>query len=128
MKLTKIIRSRCNKLNVHLRLGKGYNVRAPDGTLCEGYFDPPHLGLYGELVVATKQPKRAWQYTLLHEYAHMLQWFNDDPIFDSTDYYSLEKQTEREALKLSKEFGLDVTVCKKESRNYLRFIKGRQDK
>ena len=65
MKLTKLIRSRCNKLNVHLRLGKGYMVKAPDGTLCDGYFDPPHLGLYGELVVATKRPKRAWQYTLL---------------------------------------------------------------
>lgn len=123
MKLTKIIRSRCNKLNVRLRLSKGYNAKAPDGTLCEGYFDPPHLGLYGELVVATKRPKRDWQYTLLHEYAHMLQWFNDDPIFNSSDYYSLEKQTEHQALKLSREFGLDVAVCKKESRNYLRFIK-----
>ena len=122
-KMIDTLRKRCNKLNVKLILRKGFHCKAPDGFLCDGYFDPPHLGLYGELVVATKRPNRDWQYTLLHEYAHMMQWFHDDPIFDSADYYSLEKQTERQALKLSREFGLDIAVCKKESRNYLQFIK-----
>ena len=124
MKTTDIIRKRCRRLNVQLCLRRGFRCKAPDGSFCDGYFTPPDtFNLPGELVVSTGRPEKDWQYTMLHEYAHMMQWFTDDPIFNSKDYYSLEKQTEREALKLSKAFGLNMVVCKKESVNYLKFVK-----
>ena len=116
------IRKRCRKLNVHLQLRNGYTCKTPDGDICDGFFIPPDSASSGILAVATGRPTDAWQYTLCHEYVHMLQWFRDDEILDAP-YYELEKATEREAMRVAKEFGLNVAKCQTESRNYMAYLK-----
>ncbi len=119
------IRKRCIKLNVQLKLGKGLTCLTPDGDRCEGYFIEPTRTLPGVLAVATGRPTNAWQYTLCHEYAHMLQWWRDDPILRE-DYLTLERATEKEALKIANEFGLKIEKCRQESRNYIAYLRSIQ--
>jgi len=119
------IRKRCKKLNVNLKLGKGATCRTPDGENCEGYFLEPTRTLPGVLAVATGRPTDAWQYTLCHEYVHVLQWWRDDEILKE-DYLTLERATEKEALRIAKEFGLKVEKCRQESRNYIAYLRRNQ--
>lgn len=116
------IRNRCKKLNIQLQLRNGRTCLTPEGESCEGYFLEPTSNSSGLLVVATNRPTDQWQYTLCHEYVHVLQWWRDDPILRE-DYMTLEKATEREAMKIAKEFGLNVTKCREESRNYMAYLK-----
>lgn len=117
------IRKQCKKLNVKLDLRRGYTCKTPDGEYCDGFFLPPCSKGPGTLAVATNCPTDAWQYTLCHEYTHMLQWFRGDKILESKDYYEVEKVTEREALKVAKQFGLSLTSCRRESRSYMAYLK-----
>jgi len=118
------VRSQCIKCNVRFTLSSGYQVNA-GGERCQGYFiEPWHTrGHRGQLRVAIGGRRTSdWLYTLAHEYAHFLQWMRDDPIWWETDYLTLEKQTESEALELCKTFKLPIPrrVLLKEHRKYMR--------
>ena len=118
------IRSQCRKCNVRFTLAKGHEVNA-EGERCQGYFlEPDHrLGIPGELRVAIGGRRTAdWLYTLSHEYAHFLQWRDDSPIWGEQDYWTMEIQTEREALALCKEFRLPIPrrVLLQEHRRYMK--------
>jgi len=100
-------------------------VKDPDGSLVEGYFLEP-CKLPGELVVARKCED--FILCLAHEYTHMMQWFHEDPIYNCKDseYYKLEKTTERDALKLLKEWKINpkrVRTAAKRSSSYLKWLK-----
>jgi Zn-dependent peptidase ImmA (M78 family) len=67
------------------------------------------MALPGRLVVATGRRRTAdWLYTVAHEYAHFLQWRNDSPLWRETNYYKLERETERAALQLCQQFKLPI--------------------
>jgi hypothetical protein len=122
------VRQQCRKCNVRLVLSKGYEVNS-EGERCQGYFNQPdhRLGLEGEIRVATGSRRTAdWMYTLAHEYAHFLQWMRDDPILDigERDYWTMEAQTEREALEICRQFKLPIPrrVLLQEHRRYMKKI------
>lgn len=55
----------------------------------------------------------------------MLQWFYEDPILDG-DYYLLEKKTERDALKILEDFGINKKkriAAQRKSKDYLKWLK-----
>ena len=119
------VRRKCRQLNIQFRIGKGRTVKDPDGSMVEGYFLEP-CKLPGELVVARKCED--FILCLAHEYTHMMQWFNEDPIYNCRDseYYKLEKTTERDALKLLKEWKINpkrVRTAAKRSSSYLKWLK-----
>lgn len=120
----KTVRSQCKKCNVRFTLSTGYEVNG-GGERCQGYFIEPwhRKGQSGQLRVAVGGRRTSdWLYTLAHEYAHFLQWMRDDPIWWETDYLTLEKQTESEALELCKTFKLPIPrrVLLREHRKYMR--------
>jgi len=119
------VRAQCRKCNVRLILSKGYEVNAFDGERCQGYFcEPEHeLALPGRLTVATGRRRTAdWLFTLAHEYAHFLQWRDDSPLWLEPDYYTLETHTEKEALKICRQFKLPIPrrVLLSEHRKYMK--------
>jgi hypothetical protein len=63
--------------------------------------------------------------TLAHEYAHFLQWFRDDPVYESDSYLELEIATEREAFEILNRFGIPINyeAAKRKSKKYLAKVK-----
>lgn len=123
----KTVRSQCRKCNVRFTLSPGYEVNS-GGERCQGYFvEPWHSkGHHGELRVAIGGRRASdWLFTLAHEYAHFLQWMRDDPIWREKDYYTLEAQTEAEALDICREFKLPIPrrLLQEQRRVYLRKLK-----
>jgi len=71
----------CNLTNVRLVWGKGASLHMPGesrGSLA-GYFSPPEGRKPGILAVARGKPRSKWLTVLAHEFAHMSQWFYNDP-------------------------------------------------
>ena len=123
------IKHQCKILDVDFQLTNFHSVYCGDGS-SQGYFEAPSTYNKGMLKVGTGfRDMSDWVLTLAHEYAHMLQWFNRDPIFenfqkDSKYYAELEIKTEREALKLLKKFNIKITKkLKNNSNNYIKKIK-----
>ncbi len=117
------VRRKCAQLNVNFRIGKGRTVLTPDREPSDGYFVEPDKNSPGELAVARKCDN--FLLTLAHEYTHMLQWFREDPILHG-DYYLLEKKTERDALKILQDFGINKKkriAAQRKSKDYLKWLK-----
>jgi len=109
------VRLQAAKCHVRLVLSAGHHINA-DGERVQGMFTPPiHSGngkywsIGGSIKVAIGGRRSGeWLYSLAHEYAHFLQWRNDDPIYETEDYLKLEIHTEQQALELCKEFKLPM--------------------
>lgn len=124
------VKHQCDLLDVEFKLTKGYSVYTGEGNSCFGFFSPPNEKHKGLLKVAIgKKTREEWILTLAHEYAHMLQWFNQDKIYedfhDNEDaYFDLEIQTEKEALKILTGFDIKITdSLKRKSDKYIRQIR-----
>lgn len=124
------IKKQCRFLDVTFKLTKGYSVYTGEGNSCFGFFTPPNDKFKGILKVATGEKTREeWVLTLAHEYAHMLQWFNQDKIYEEfrnndDAYFDLEIQTEKEALKILEGFDIKITKSlKSKSTDYINHIR-----
>lgn len=124
------VKHQCNLLDVELKLTKGYSVYTGEGNSCFGFFSPPNQLHKGILKVATGDKSREeWILTLAHEYAHMLQWFNRDKVYEDFNkndnvYFDLEIQTEKEALKILSSFDIKITTSlKNKANNYISQIR-----
>lgn len=129
-KLIQKIKYQCKLLDVEFSLANSYSVYTKEGSSCYGFFSPPTSWKSGVLRVGIgNKPLEEWVLTLAHEYAHMMQWFNDDILFKEYDYddslyYKLEIQTEKQAIKILKESGIRVTESlKTRSRKYIRRVR-----
>jgi hypothetical protein len=129
-KLIRKIKYQCKLLDVEFSLSNSYSVYTKEGSSCYGFFSPPTPLKRGILRVGIgEKPLEEWVLTLAHEYAHMMQWFNDDQLFqeyeyDDSLYYKLEIQTEKEAIQILKESGIRVTESlKTRSRKYIRGVR-----
>ena len=73
-----------------------------------------------KVAVKNIEPKE-WIYTLAHEYAHFLQWFNNDPIYKTKSYEKLEIETEKQAIKILRRFKIPMnfTLLKRQSKRYI---------
>ena len=128
------VRSQCRKCNVQFVLADAHQVGGRGKNSLWGFFQEPTVrtgdlrnrGNAGMLKIATKDiPVSEWIVTLAHEYAHFLQWFRDDPIYESDSYLELEIATEREAFEILKRFGIPINyeAAKRKSKKYIDKIK-----
>ena len=128
------VRSQCRKCNVQFVLADAHEVGGRGKNSLWGFFQEPTVrtsnlrnrGNAGMLKIATKDiPVSEWIVTLAHEYAHFLQWFRDDPIYESDSYLELEIATEREAFEILKRFGIPINyeAAKRKSKKYIDKIK-----
>lgn len=82
----KVVTRCCNLTNVKLVWGKGKSISMEGenrGDLA-GYFSAPHGRTPGILAVAKGKPRTKWLTVLAHEFAHMSQWFYNDPAWTGT--------------------------------------------
>jgi len=127
------VRSQCRKCNVQFVLADAHEVGGRGKNSLWGFFQEPTVRgdlrnrkNAGMLKIATKDiPVSEWIVTLAHEYAHFLQWFRDDPIYESDSYLELEIATEREALEILKRFDIPINyeAAKRKSQKYIAKIK-----
>lgn len=117
----KTVKDQCKKCRVKFILADHSTVGEKGFGGLYGYFLEPSR-TKGELKVAVKniEPKE-WIYTLAHEYAHFLQWFNNDPIYNTKSYEKLEIETERQAIKILRRFKIPMnfTLLKRQSKRYI---------
>lgn len=123
----KIVKYQCKCLGINFALSKAKSVYTKDGYSCAGFFLPPDKKTKGKIRVATgKLSVDDWIFTLAHEYAHLLQWFEKDELFELHDknqdfYIKLERKTERRAMQILRKFNIPVTRRQKRiSESYLR--------
>lgn len=129
-KLIQKIKYQCKLLDVEFSLSNSYSVYTKEGSSCYGFFSAPTPLNKGILRVGiADKPMEEWILTLAHEYAHMMQWFNDDELFqdyvyNDSLYYKLEIQTEKEAIEILKESGIRITESlKTRSQKYIRRVR-----
>lgn len=124
------VRSQCRKCNVLFVLADAHEVGGRGKNSLWGFFQEPtvragHLrerSHTGMLKIATKDiPVSEWIVTLAHEYAHFLQWFRDDPIYQTDSYLELEIATEQEAFQILNRFGIPINyeAAKRKSKKYI---------
>ena len=124
------VRSQCRKCNVQFVLADAHEVGGRGKNSLWGFFQEPTVRTgdhrnrqnAGMLKIATRDiPVSEWIVTLAHEYAHFLQWFRDDPIYESDSYLELEIATEREAFQILKRFGIPINyeAAKRKSKKYI---------
>ncbi len=134
MSFLDLVKAVCNVHGVELRLREDSYVQTRVGIRCNGFFEeyPPTLA------VAIGKPEEKWMKTLIHEYAHMLQWINKTPVWNKASYpvdaeeivelwydkkidlsekqrkywidlgRNIEKEAEQKVLNLIKEYRLDI--------------------
>jgi hypothetical protein len=124
------VRSQCRKCNVQFVLADAHEVGGRGKNSLWGFFQEPTVRTgnhrnqqsAGMLKIATRDiPVSDWIVTLAHEYAHFLQWFRDDPIYESDSYLELEIATEAEAFQILKRFGIPINyeAAKRKSKKYI---------
>lgn len=118
------VRSQCRKCNVKFVLAEAETVGGRGKNSLWGFFQEPslHRRVPGELRIAIKNiPVSDWIVTLAHEYAHFLQWFRDDPIYNCDSYLEMEIATEREAFEILKQFQIPINyeTAKRKSKKYI---------
>jgi hypothetical protein len=121
------IRGILHDYRVRLIFTTGKRVRHQDGDLCAGFFREPLSNRYGEIRIATGGKRISTVLAVLaHEYAHFLQWKNQERIYtdDQVDYVMLEKRTEAKAIELLKEWQvpLNYRAVKQRSQAYLTYL------
>lgn len=93
-----------------LTITKSKNVYAMDGSaVCCGIFIPPEddsAGIGRIRVAAGGQSLAETVLSIAHEYIHWRQWTNNEKIYYNSDYFKLERNTERRAISFMKKNGL----------------------
>jgi len=123
------IKKRCEKFNVLFLLSPEKDIYR-DGDPCDGFFEAPDKGESGILVICIGKELNEVLHTIAHEFTHLLQWYEDDPLYLAWDKkpnekntFNLEVDTERRALELLKEWGHYNVEAQSRSDKYIKSIK-----
>ena len=124
------VMARCKKFNINFLISPDKEV-IKGGDPCDGFFEAPEKGESGFLVICIDKEIDEVLHTLAHEYSHVLQWFEDDPLYLAWDKsasekhnYELECDVESRALTLLKEWDLYNDEALKRSAKYLSELGG----
>tara|TARA_R100001463_G_scaffold94550_2_gene149084 strand:+ start:678 stop:1133 length:456 start_codon:yes stop_codon:yes gene_type:complete len=122
--------SKCKKFNVNFLISPDKEI-SKDGTLCDGYFEHPEKGDAGVLVICLDKPQDEVLHTLAHEFSHLMQWYEDDPLYlawnkkdNEANTHALEIDVEHRAIKMLDEWNLLTEEAKERSAKYLREMTG----
>lgn len=130
----KFIRNDLTAHRVRLKFSRGRLVRFGKGYSTAGYFEEPTARKWGCIKIGTGNRKPINILTnLIHEYCHFLQWKNGDRQWlkgngdhiEGTSYILLEERTERESMRLIREWHLPVnhSAIRKRSRSYIAWLR-----
>ena len=124
------VMARCKKFNVNFCISPDKEV-IRGGEPCDGYFEAPEKGESGILIVCIDKEIDEVLHTLAHEFSHLMQWYEDDPLYLAWDKrasekhnYDLEVDAESRALALLEEWGLYNDKARERSAKYLSELGG----
>ena len=119
------VMAKCKKFNVNFCISPDKEV-IRGGEPCDGYFEAPEKGESGILVICIDKEIDEVLHTLAHEFSHLMQWYEDDPLYIAWDkrasdknIYNLEVNAESRALALLKEWNLYNDKARERSAKYL---------
>jgi hypothetical protein len=122
--------SKCKKFNVNFCISPDKEV-IRGGEPCDGYFEAPDRGESGILIICINKEIHEVLHTLAHEFSHLMQWYEDDPLYLAWDKrasekhnYDLEVDAESRALALLEEWGLYNDKARERSAKYLSELGG----
>jgi len=126
-KFIQTLNREAERLSVQVLFGSGKTILSYDEkSSTDGYFQPPEDDSPGIIAVAIGQAQTKWLHTLAHEYAHMWQWFNDDPIWlewqkrsNDMNYLRLEEHTENQACSIIEQHRLPCGDYRKRAEKYI---------
>ena len=124
------VMAKCKKFNVNFVISPEKEV-IRGGEPCDGFFEAPHRGESGILVICIDKEIDEVLHTLAHEFSHLMQWYEDDPLYLAWDKrasekhnYDLEVDAESRALALLEEWGLYNDKARERSAKYLSELGG----
>ena len=124
------VMAKCKKFNVNFCISPDKEV-IRGGEPCDGYFEAPERGESGILIVCIDKEIDEVLHTLAHEFSHLMQWYEDDPLYLAWDKrasekhnYDLEVDAESRALALLEEWGLYNDKARERSAKYLSELGG----
>ena len=124
------VMAKCKKFNVNFCISPDKEV-IRGGEPCDGYFEAPEKGESGILIVCIDKEIDEVLHTLAHEFSHLMQWYEDDPLYLAWDKrasekhnYDLEVDAESRALALLEEWGLYNDKARERSAKYLSELGG----
>ena len=124
------VMAKCKKFNVNFCISPEKEV-IRGGEPCDGYFEAPEKGESGILVICIDKEIDEVLHTLAHEFSHLMQWYEDDPLYLAWDKrasekhnYDLEVDAESRALALLEEWGLYNDKARERSAKYLSELGG----
>ena len=119
------VMARCKKFNVNFCISPDKEV-IRGGEPCDGFFEAPEKGESGILIVCIDKDLNEVLHTLAHEFSHLMQWYEDDPVYldwekNSSDINNLklEQDAEKRALQLLEEWDILDACAKNRSDKYL---------
>ena len=122
--------AKCKKFNVNFCISPDKEV-IRGGEPCDGFFEAPEKGESGILIVCIDKEIDEVLHTLAHEFSHLMQWYEDDPLYLAWDKrasekhnYDLEVDAESRALALLEEWGLYNDKARERSAKYLSELGG----
>lgn len=124
------VMSKCKKFNVNFLISPDKEV-IRGGEPCDGFFEHPEKGESGSLVICIDKEKDEVLHTLAHEFSHLMQWYEDDPIYlawnkndNEANSHALEDDAEKRALLLLQEWNLYNDKAAERSDKYLKDLRG----
>jgi hypothetical protein len=119
------VMAKCKKFNVNFVISPEKEV-IRGGEPCDGYFEAPERGESGILVVCIDKEIDEVLHTLAHEFSHLMQWYEDDPLYVAWDKndneansINLEQDAEKRALHLLEEWDILDKGAEERSAKYL---------
>ena len=117
--------AKCKKFNVNFCISPDKEV-IRGGEPCDGYFEAPEKGESGILIVCIDKEINEVLHTLAHEFSHLMQWYEDDPLYlawdkndNEANNIKLEENAEKRALQLLKEWDILDKDAEERSAKYL---------
>ena len=119
------VMAKCKKFNVNFVISPDKEV-IRGGEPCDGYFEAPERGESGILVICIDKEIDEVLHTLAHEFSHLMQWYEDDPLYIAWDKndneannIKLEENSEKRALQLLEEWDILDKDAEERSAKYL---------
>jgi hypothetical protein len=117
--------AKCKKFNVNFVISPDKEV-IRGGEPCDGYFEAPERGESGILVICIDKEINEVLHTLAHEFSHLMQWYEDDPLYlawdkndNEANNIKLEENAEKRALQLLEEWDILDKDAEERSAKYL---------
>jgi hypothetical protein len=123
------VMAKCKKFNVNFCISPDKEV-IRGGVPCDGFFEAPEKGESGILIVCIDKDLNEVLHTLAHEFSHLMQWYEDDPLYlnweksgGDDNNLKLEQDAEKRALQFLADWDILDPDAKERSAKYIEDFK-----